>query len=127
MALPVKAKNNKNSITWIENKVKISSQVLLTKAFIKYHINIFWGAKPEVMNKINNNQHILFILRLQFSNGQVRTLNKLTKLTKNDLKYIIDLLNDKVQSSQDGYKTMPLNAIIKLIIIPNITLKKNIL
>ena len=98
MALPVKAKNNKNSITWIENKVKISSQVLLTKAFIKYHINIFWGAKPEVMNKINNNQHILFILRLQFSNGQVRTLNKLTKLTKNDLKYIIDLLNDKVQS-----------------------------
>lgn len=79
------------------------------------------------MNKINNNQHILFILRLQFSNGQVRTLNKLTKLTKNDLKYIIDLLNDKVQSSQDGYKTMPLNAIIKLIIIPNITLKKNIL
>lgn len=124
MALPVKAKNNKNSITWIENKVKISSQVLLTKAFIKYHINIFW---TEVMNKINNNQHILFILRLQFSNGQVRTLNKLTKLTKNDLKYIIDLLNDKVQSSQDGYKTMPLNAIIKLIIIPNITLKKNIL
>ena len=124
MALPVKAKNNKNSITWIENKVKISSQVLLTKAFIKYHINIFW---TEVMNKINNNQHILFILRLQFSNGQVRTLNKLTNLTKNDLKYIIDLLNDKVQSSQGGYKTMPLNAIIKLIIIPNITLKKNIL
>ena len=122
---PIKVnKNNNNSITWIENKVNISTQVLLTKAFIKHHINIFW---TEIMNKINDNQHILFILRLQFSNGQVRTLNKLTKLTKNDLKYIIDLLNDKVQSSQDGYKTMPLNAIIKLIIIPNITLKKNIL
>ena len=53
LATPVKT-NNKNSITWIENKVKISSQVLLTKAFIKYHINIFWGAKPEVMNKIND-------------------------------------------------------------------------
>lgn len=47
MALPVKAKNNKNSITWIENKVKISSQVLLTKAFIKYHINIFWGGEAR--------------------------------------------------------------------------------
>ena len=109
MALPVKAKNNKNSITWIENKVKISSQVLLTKAFIKYHINIFW---TEIMNKINDNQHILFILRLQFNNGQVRTLNKLTKLTKKDLNFILDLLNDKIQSSQDGYKTIPLNAII---------------
>ena len=34
--LPTKMVNNKNSIVWIENKVKISNQVLLTKAFIKY-------------------------------------------------------------------------------------------
>ena len=111
LATPVKT-NNKNSITWIENKVKISSQVLLTKAFIKYHINIFWGAKPDVMNKIKDNQHVLFILRLQFSNGQIRTLNKMVKLTKLDLKFLLDLLNDKVQTSQDGYKTMSLNTII---------------
>ena len=110
-AIPIKT-NNKNSITWIENKVKISSQVLLTKAFIKYHINIFWGAKPDVMNKIKDNQHVLFILRLQFSNGQIRTLNKMVKLTKLDLKFLLDLLNDKVQTSQDGYKTMSLNTII---------------
>lgn len=92
--------------------------------------NLFLGfaTNKTILSSINITRiAFIFILRLQFSNGQVRTLNKLTKLTKNDLKYIIDLLNDKVQSSQDGYKTMPLNAIIKLIIIPNITLKKNIL
>lgn len=101
MALPIKTKNNnKNSITWIENKVKISQQVLLTKAFIKYHINIFCREPVEVMNKINDDQHILFILRLHFSSGSsggtVRTLNKMVKLTKLDLKFLIDLLNDKV-------------------------------
>lgn len=109
--IPTKAQN-KNSIVWIENKVKLSSQVLLTKAFIKYHINIFCREPVEVMNKIKDNQHVLFILRLQFSNDQIRTLNKMVKLTKNDLKYLIDLLNDKVQTSQDGYKTMSLNNII---------------
>ena len=105
---PIKVNKNNKSITWIENKVNISTQVLLTKAFIKYHLNIFW---KEVVNKINDNQHILFILRLHFSNGSIRTLNKLVKLTKNDLKFLLDLLNDKIQTSQDAYKSTPINAI----------------
>lgn len=67
------------------------------------------------MEKLTNNpgqpKHVLFILRLHFSNGSIRTLNKMVKLTKLDLKFLIDLLNDKVQTSQDGYKSTPLNAI----------------
>lgn len=122
--LPTKMVNNlakPNSMSlgypsvWIENKVKISNQVLLTKAFIKYHINIFCREPVEVMEKLTDNQHVLFILRLHFSNGSIRTLNKMVKLTGgktgNDLKFLLDLLNDKVQTSQDGYKTTPLNAI----------------
>lgn len=35
----------------------------------------------------------------------------MVKLTKLDLKFLLDLLNDKVQTSQDGYKSTPLNAI----------------
>ena len=61
---------------------------------MKYHINNFWN---EYMNKLPDNTHMLFLFRVQFNDGQIRTLCKLQQLNKEDKNYIIDLLENKIQ------------------------------
>ena len=96
-------------INWNENRIEIPGNVLLTKSFMKYHINNFWN---EYMNKLPDNTHMLFLFRVQFNDGQIRTLCKLQQLNKEDKNYIIDLLENKIQFSDDSYKTTPIIKII---------------
>ena len=76
---------------------------------MKYHIENFWN---EYMTKIADNTHMIFLFRVQFNDGQIRTLCKLQQLNKEDKNYIIDLLENKIQFSDDSYKTTPITKII---------------
>ena len=96
-------------INWNENRIEIPGNVLLTKSFMKYHINNFWN---EYMNKLPDKTHMLFLFRVHFNDGQIRTLCKLQQLNKEDKNYLIDILENKIQFSDDSYKTTPITKII---------------
>ena len=98
-----------NNFLWNEHKINIPSKVLLTNAFIKHHINNFW---TDIVLKITDTQHILLLVRIQYIDDSINTLCTLQKLNKNDIKYIIKLLTNKIQMSQDEYLNKPIKNII---------------
>ena len=75
---------------------------------MKYHIENFWN---EYMSTIADNTHMIFLFRVQFNTGQIRTLCKLQRLNKEDKNYLIDLLDNEIQLSDDAYRTTPISAI----------------
>ena len=95
---------------WNNLEIKLRNPILITKGLLKNNINKFW---EDIMNKLNNNQHILFILRLRFDNNQMvsaSTLKKIDKTNKNDL---IEYLYDRITTvSSETYTTKPIKSII---------------
>ena len=75
---------------------------------MKYHIENFWN---EYMTKIADNTHMIFLFRVQFNTGDIRTLCKLQRLNKEDKNYLIELLDNEIQLSDDAYRNTPIAAI----------------
>jgi len=95
---------------WNNLEIKLRNPILISKVLLKNNINKFW---EDIINKLNDNQHILFILRLKFENNEVvsaSTLQKINKTNKNDL---IEYLYDRLTAvSSETYTTKPIKSII---------------
>jgi hypothetical protein len=55
-------------------------------------------------NKLNENQHIWLLFRLEWSNGQFVTIGKLQKLNKEDKDYLFEYIMKNMEDKSDYYK-----------------------
>lgn len=69
---------------------------LFTKDLLKINLNKFWTEIVET--KLSENQHILFLFRLQWSDNQFVTIGNLQKLNKDDKDYIFDYLSEEIKN-----------------------------
>ena len=96
-------KNNKYN--WINHYFKIKPASLLTKDLLNIYINQFW---KEIVIKINDNQHILLLSSLQWTNGEFATIGQLQKLNKEDKDYLLNYLLNIIEIKSDTYISEPL-------------------
>jgi DNA polymerase type B, organellar and viral len=82
--------------------------MLFTNDLLKIYLNKFWS---EVMNKLDDNKHIIFLCRLQWDNGEFATLGNLQRLNKEDKDYIYDYLLNMISIKSDAYTSNPMMSI----------------
>jgi len=97
------------NINWTNKKYSLNIATIFNKSLLQKYINTFW---LDVVNSINDDQHILINLRLQFDNDQILTIGELQKLNKNDKDYLINYLLDIIELKTDTYITTPIISII---------------
>ena len=94
---------------WNNLEIKLSNPTFISKDLLRVNINKFW---EDIINKLNENQHVLFILRLKFENNQIKTVTTLKKLDKTSKKDIIEYLYNKISLSNETYSTIPIISIV---------------
>jgi len=95
---------------WNNLEIKLKNPILITKGLLKSNINKFWDEK---MNHLDDNHHILFILRLRFENNEVVSASTLKKIDKNSKDDLIEYLYDRLTAvSSETYTTKPVKSII---------------
>lgn len=93
-------KITKNSFEWLSFKITHESASFLSNELLVSSVNLFWD---NVLLKTSLNQHILFIPRISFENGQVSTLCKLLKLNVDDPDFLIEYLSNILSTKEDSY------------------------
>src|SRR6266567_1846033 len=87
---------------WNNLEIKLRNPILISKALLKNNLNKFWENK---MNHLDDNHHVLFILRLKFENNEVVTASTLQKINKTNKNDLIEYLYDRITSvSHETYK-----------------------
>lgn len=86
---------------WDNYNIPVNHEVFSTD-LLKSSINKFW--KEIVETKLNENQHILFLFRLQWSNNQFATIGNLQKLNLEDKDYLLDLLVEEMRDKSEYYQ-----------------------
>lgn len=86
---------------WDNYTTDVNHQIF-SHDLIQTNLNNFW--KEIVETKINENQHILFLFRLQWSNNQFATIGNLQKLNKEDKDYILNYILDEMVDKGEYYK-----------------------
>ena len=95
---------------WNNFEIKLKNPILITKVLLKNSINKFW---EEKINHLDDNNHILFILRLRFENNEVVSASTLKKINKTNRDDLIEYLYDRLTSvSYKTYTTKPIKNII---------------
>jgi len=94
---------------WNNFEIKISNPTFITKDLLKVNINKFWN---EIINKLNDNQYNLLILRLKFENNQMITATTLKKVDKTSKIDIIEYFYSKISLSNEAYSSTPIKSII---------------
>nr|YP_009710628.1 DNA polymerase type B [Amanita brunnescens]QFZ98577.1 DNA polymerase type B [Amanita brunnescens] len=93
---------------WENYYIPLTSGMLFTNDLLKKYLSLFWEDKVQKLN----NEHILFLCRLQWDNGDFATVGDLQRLNKEDKDYIYNyLLNIISLKSADVYKTIPIISI----------------
>jgi len=94
---------------WNNFEINLSNSTLISKELLRININKFW---EDIINKLNDNQHVLFILRIKFDNNQMKTVTTLKKIDKTMKKDLIEYLYTKISLSNETYSTLPIISII---------------
>jgi len=93
---------------WINLEYSIDNN-LYSKSLLKIYINKFWF---EVVNKIEDNQHILFIFRVKFENSHIATIVKMKKIKISNKEDIFNYIKDRLSLSNEAYTQTPISSII---------------
>jgi hypothetical protein len=102
------SKTNK-ILNWIDYVISINNQIF-TKDLLKNNLNKFW---VDIMDaKLNDNQHIWLLFRLQWSNGEYVTIGKLQKLNKVDKEYLLNYILNMMEDKSEYYKSASISSII---------------
>lgn len=94
---------------WNNFEIKLSNPTLITKDLLKININKFWNEK---MSHLDENYHVLFILRLRFENNQMITASTLKKIDKSNKNDLVSYLYDRISVSNEAYSITPIKSII---------------
>ena len=99
----------KNKLNW-DNFIINLSPTIFSRDLLKTSLNKFWNEIVE--QKLKGNQHILFMLRFQWSDQQIVTIGNLQRLNIEDQNYIFDFLLDEITDRGEYYLD---SSIIKII------------
>jgi hypothetical protein len=94
---------------WNNFEIKLSNPTLITKDLLKINVNKFWNEK---MSHLDDNYHVLLILRLKFENNQMITASTLKKIDKTNKIDIIEYLFDRISVSNEAYSSTLIKSII---------------
>lgn len=94
---------------WINYYFNIEPATLITKDLLKHYIHQFW---KNVVNKLEDNHHVIVLARVKYTNGQVATIDTLQKLNKKDDKYFLERLLTKLELKDDSYISHPIERMI---------------
>jgi len=80
----MKNNNNNKNYNWHNFTYKLPSPSFISKKLLLKSVNDFW---VDIVNKINDNQHVIALFRAQYSSGNYFTLGRLQRLNKCDKEY----------------------------------------
>ena len=84
---------------WNNYLIKISPSIF-SKELIKTYLNKFWENVVEI--KLKDEQHIIFLFRIQWTDNHFVTIENLQKLNKEDENYIFNkIIEDMIDKG--GY------------------------
>jgi hypothetical protein len=64
------------------------------------------------MNKVDRNQHVLFIFRLKFDNNKIVSISTLKKINKTSKGDLLEYLFTRLNKSSESYNVIPISTII---------------
>jgi hypothetical protein len=94
---------------WNNKEYKLSTSVVITEQILREYINLFI---KEVINEIKDDQHILFIPRVNLIDNQYITLSSKININKGCKEDLLSFLIDKIGLSNDAYKSIPISSIV---------------
>jgi len=100
-------KNKK--LFWSNKEYKLDSSNLIANLFIDSYINTFWN---DIINKLEEKQHILLLIRVKYTDGNYSTIGDLQKINKNSKNDLVKYLKNIINISFDSYKDIPISSII---------------
>ena len=85
---------NKNKFSnWINYTIRITPTIF-SRDLINTNLNKFWSNIVE--KDLQDNQHIIFLFRLQWSDNQFATIGNLQRLNMEDKTYILNKIVDEM-------------------------------
>ncbi len=94
---------------WGNLEYKLNIPSTLTKNILSLYINNFW---KEIMESINDNQHVMLMFRVKFTNNQIVSISTLKKVNKTSKDLYLNYLLDKLSLSNESYNVEPVSSII---------------
>ena len=88
------------SINWNNYTIK-TEPTIFSKDLLKTTLTKFWSEIIEV--NVSENQHILLLFRLQWSDNQFVTIGNLQRLNLEDKDYFLDFILDEIKNRGDYY------------------------
>lgn len=109
--------------TWANWQLSING--LITQALVRDIISTFWD---EVMMLFKDDQYIIFILRVGYTNGNYASLSHMQKVTNKDLSKILESFIRLSDIKSEDYFNLPVDKILisyKLISEDKLKVKKS--
>ena len=94
---------------WDNYTISVSPSIF-TKDLLKTNLNQFW--KEIVSTNVSENQHILFLFRLQWTDNQIVTIGNLQRLNNNDKDYIFNYILEEIKDKGEYYLETSIISII---------------
>jgi hypothetical protein len=93
---------------WLNITDKLKDNNLNKKILRDFIFNFY----ETVVDKIESDQHILFLFRIVLDNGDVKTCTKLLKINKSGKESLTNYLLDAINLTSDNYQNAPIDSMI---------------
>lgn len=98
---------NKNN--WNNYEIVLDNHSIITKAPLIYYIEKFF---KNIVDKVNENQHVYVILRVKLEDSSVITLGKLQKVNFTAKSDYIDYIFNYIDLMNEIYKDKPIKSVL---------------
>ena len=102
-------KQNKNFSNWINYTIRITPSNF-TKDLLESNLNKFWN--DIVSPNVSEDQHIIFLFRIQWDDNQFATIGNLQKLNNDDKDYIFNYILDEIKDKSEYYLEQSIISIV---------------
>ena len=102
-------KQKRNFSNWINYTIRISPSNF-TKDLLNSNLNKFWN--DIVIANVSEDQHIIFLFRLQWNDNQFATIGNLQKLNNDDKDYIFNYILDEIKDKSEYYLEQSIISIV---------------
>lgn len=117
-------KKRTNLSNWINYTIKISPSIF-SKELIKTNLNKFWINIVE--KELKDDQHIIFLFRIQWTDNQIVSVGNLQKLNKEDKDYILNEIVDNMVDKGGYYLEQSIMSLVFTYAIRNGKAKEKII
>lgn len=102
-------KLTKTNKSWFDVEYNLTVPSIISRELLSVHINAFW---LEVMDKLNDDQHLLFILRAKFDSDQRASISTMKKINKTSKEYLLEYLLSRLSLSNEAYNITPVKTLV---------------